>query len=62
MRSRHERGQHVLEYAVLVAVVAAALVVMQRYVKGALQARWKASADVFGYGQQYEPGVTRINQ
>ena len=51
-------GQSTVEVAILVAVVAAALVAMQVYVKATASGRWKAMADTFGGGQQYEPGVT----
>ncbi len=47
-------GQSVLEYAVVLIVVVAALLGMQRYMKAHLMGRWRATADTFGGGQQYE--------
>jgi Flp pilus assembly pilin Flp len=49
------KGASTIEYAVIVAVVVAGLICMQIYLKAALCGRWKAMADVFGGGQQYEP-------
>ena len=49
-------GQSLLEYAVSLAVVVAALVAMQIYVKRAFSGSLKAAAD--NAGQQYEPGNT----
>ena len=52
-------GQSVIEYAVLIAVVVAALAAMAVYTKRALNGRWRGVGDAFGHGRQYEPGVTR---
>ena len=52
------RGQSVVEYAVLVAVVVAALVSMAVYTKRALSGKWRGVGDTFGHGRQYEPGTT----
>ncbi|MBI4355536.1 MAG: hypothetical protein HY597_03680 [Candidatus Omnitrophica bacterium] len=60
--ARQAGGQSTIEYAVLIAVVVAALLLMQRYVKGAIAQRWRSAGDVFGFGQQYEPGVTQITK
>lgn len=54
------RGQGTVEYAVLIAVTVAALVGMSVYTKRALAGRWRAVGDTFGYGRQYEPGVTTV--
>ena len=51
-------GQMSLEYAVVVALVVSALIGMAVYMKRSLCGRWRQSADVFGSGRQYEPGVT----
>ena len=50
------RGQSTLEYAVLIAVVAAAAIAMQIYVKRGIQGRLRSSAD--SIGEQYAPGHT----
>lgn len=54
------RGQAAVEYAVLVAIVVAALISMAVYTKRALSGKWRDVGDRFGYGRQYEPGVTVI--
>ncbi len=54
------RGSLAIEYTVLIAVVVAALIGMQVYVRRAICGKWRASADAFGYGRQYEPGLTRV--
>jgi len=50
-----KRGQSAIEYAVLIAVVAAALVGMSVYTKRALAGKWRGVGDSFGYGRQYDP-------
>ena len=57
-----ERGQSVIEYAVLIAVAVAALVGMSVYTKRALMGKWRTVGDTFGSGRQYEPGVTTVSQ
>ena len=52
----HKRGQSTVEYAVLIAVVAAALLGVQFYAKRAVQGRVKASADQIG--DQFVPAAT----
>lgn len=54
------KGSLILEYSVLTALVIAALVCMQVYVKRAVCGRWRQSADVFSSGRQYQPNVTQI--
>lgn len=56
------KGNLILEYALLIAIVVAALVSMQLYVKRALCGRWRQTAEVFSAGRQYEPNVTQINK
>lgn len=55
------KGSLAIEYAVLVAVVIAALIGMQAFIKRALCGRWRSTADAFGYGRQYEPDETVVN-
>lgn len=55
------RGQSAVEYAVVIAVVAAALLGMSVYAKRALSGKWRQVGDAFGYGRQYEPGMTVIS-
>ena len=54
------RGQSTLEYGVVIAVVAAALIAMQFYVKRGLQGRIRNLADEIST-TQYEPGRTDSN-
>ena len=56
--AKKRKGALAIEYAVLVAGVVAALLGMQTYIKRAICGRWRAAADTFGHGRQYEPGVT----
>lgn len=56
------RGQTAVEYAVLAAIVAAALLGMAVYTKRALSGKWRQVGDTFGFGRQYEPGVTTVSR
>lgn len=56
------RGQSMIEYAVLVAVVIATLLGMSIYTKRALAGKWKSVGDTFGYGRQYDPHVTKVTE
>ncbi len=47
-----QRGVSIVESAMLIAVVIAVLLVMQFYIKRAINGRWKEAGDVFGYGRQ----------
>lgn len=55
LKMNMRRGSLAIEYTVLIAVVVAALVGMQVYVRRAICGRWRAAADSFGHGRQYEP-------
>lgn len=55
------RGSFSIEYAVLIAIVIAAVLGMSVYTKRALSGRWREVGDVFGHGRQYEPGVTSVS-
>lgn len=50
------RGQSTLEYAVVIAVIVAALVVMQLYIRRGVQGRLRQSAD--DMGEQFAPSVS----
>ena len=56
----NRRGQSALEYAVLLAVIVAALVAMQVYVKRAASGRLKESAD--DLGSQYDARHTDVDE
>jgi len=50
---RYFRATSILEYALVVAVVAAAVLGIEIYIKRAISGRWRQAADTFGYGRQY---------
>ena len=58
METMTRRGRFTIEYAVLIAVVAAAFVSMAVYVKRGVSGQWRKVGDTFGHGRQYEPGRT----
>ena len=41
-----------IEYCMIVAILAGALVGIQIYLKRAICGRWRQTADVFGFGRQ----------
>lgn len=47
-----------IEFALLIAIVVVALLGMSVYLKRSLYGKWRGAADSFGFGRQYEPGVT----
>ena len=49
---RSNKGQNTLEYAILIAVIAAGLIAIGNYVKRAAEGRMKESSD--NIGEQYE--------
>ncbi len=50
-----------VEYAFLISLVITGIMAMSVYFRRAISGKWKDSADSFGYGLQYEPGVTVQN-
>ena len=58
---RKNKSQSVLAYALLFAVVVAAIIAMSVIMKRRVQGGYKKSADVFGQEEQFEPfGGTRV--
>jgi len=47
-----------LEYTLLIAIIAAALIGISMYLKRAISGRWRGVGDTFGHGRQYYPGGT----
>lgn len=47
-------GIGILEYALLIFSVVAALIIGQTPLRRALCSRWKSAADSIGFGRQYE--------
>jgi len=58
VQDRFLKGATVIEYAIIIASVAIALIGMSVYLKRAISGKWKQSVDVFGYGRQYGKDVT----
>lgn len=56
---RKRKGQSTLEYAVIIAVVVAALIAMQAYFKRGVQGKIKQASD--DIGEQFSPGRTTAN-
>ena len=52
LRIKHKR-QSVLEYTVLIAILAGAFIASSSYIKRGLQGRWKEAMD--SLGEQYDP-------
>ena len=61
MRSRRGglRGQSTIELALALVAAICALVAMWPLLRDAMAGRWKASADVFSFGLQWEEGWGR---
>lgn len=57
MLSRH-KGQSILEYAMIVAVVVAALLAIQIYMKRGVQGKLRSSVD--DIGAQFDAGKTKV--
>ena len=54
-KNKYLKAISVIEYSMLVAIVVAALLGMQIYLKRAISGRWRQAADTFGYGRIYAP-------
>jgi len=59
IKRRLLKGSAIVEYALVIAAVAVALIGMSVYLKRAVCGKWKQSADTFGYGRQYDPLSTK---
>jgi uncharacterized protein (UPF0333 family) len=57
-KDMNRRGQSTLEYVVVIAIVAAALITMQGYIKRGMQGRLRTQADEMSGGTLYSPGAT----
>jgi len=51
-----KRAQSILEYSVLIAIIVAALIAMQVYIKRGIQGRLRSATD--DIGEQFSPGYT----
>lgn len=54
----NKKGQTTLEAVVVIMLVVAAWLVMQGYLRRAVQANWKTNADSFS-DEQFEPGLSQ---
>lgn len=52
----NKKGQNTLEYAIVIAVIVAALIAMQNYIKRGVQGKMKQATD--DIGEQYSPQNT----
>jgi Flp pilus assembly pilin Flp len=55
-----KRGVGMIEYAMLIAVVVAAVTAIGVYYQRALHGRWRQAADTFGFGRQYNSADLKI--
>jgi len=55
----NKKGQGTLEYAVIIAVIVAALIAMQNYVKRGMQGKLRESTD--NIGEQFAPKDTSVD-
>jgi len=55
IKNKHNFGQSILEYIVVITVIAATLITIAAYYKRSLQGKYRQAADVFGGGAQYTP-------
>ncbi len=55
----NKKGQGTLEYAIIIAVIVAALIVMQNYVKRGMQGKLRESTD--SIGDQFSPKNTSVS-
>ena len=53
-----KKGIFTLEYTTVIVLIALALLAMGYYLKRSVSGSFRSSADAFGQGRQYEPGVT----
>lgn len=58
MWRRKSKAQSFIGYAILIAVVVAALLAMRVYLVRIMQEKFRQAADTFGQGEQYEKGRT----
>jgi len=54
MKKILRNGSIALEYAVLIAILAMALITLSGYIKRAISGKWRDVGDSFGYGRQWE--------
>jgi len=56
----NKKAQSVLPYVVLAVIIAIAFFAMRVYLVRSFQEKFRQTGDVFGGGDQYEPGQTEV--
>ena len=51
-------GASTIEYTMMIVVLLAAIIVMQKYILRGFVGRWKATGDTYGFGRQFNPKKT----
>jgi Flp pilus assembly pilin Flp len=57
---KNNRAASVIEYAVLIIMFLAAILLMQKQIARTFFDRWKKAGDAFSFGEQYNPGDPNI--
>ena len=57
-RENRKNGVSTIEYVMMIVVLIAAMLVMQKYILRAMSGRWRNIGDSFGFGRQYDPKKT----
>ncbi|MBI4982891.1 MAG: hypothetical protein HZC15_07175 [Candidatus Omnitrophica bacterium] len=58
---RKNKAQSIIEFAVVFAVIVAAIIIMGQYIKNALSSKIRDTADTFGQGESFEPDKTTVD-
>ncbi|MBI3617013.1 MAG: hypothetical protein HY210_02205 [Candidatus Omnitrophica bacterium] len=58
MLRRKTKGQSLIEYVVLIALVLGAFLVFQKYIARGFAGRWKTVGESLGQGRIYDPKLT----
>jgi Flp pilus assembly pilin Flp len=61
-KEKMRKGNIAIEYAALIIILVSALLLMQTYIVRGFSGRWRSVGDAFGFGRQYEPGVTQVTE
>jgi hypothetical protein len=61
MKKTDKNGQYFLEYGMIIIIVVAALIAMRVYLMRNIQEKYRQTADVFGEGEQFAKGITKVD-
>ena len=53
------KGFAAIEYIIMILVILAALIGMADFIRRSLSGKYRETGNAFGYGRQYQPGVTK---